>query len=145
DEPLQVVGKHIKLPWEEQDWRALGELRQQEQFQNLLKEDREKGFDLSQAPLMRCALIQLSDSRFHFVWSHHHLLLDGWSVAQLLNEVAVCYDALDDGREPELGFTRPYADYIRWLQEQNPAQAETFWREALKGFTAPINLNVDHP
>jgi len=143
DEPLQVVGKHITLPWEQQDWRELGALQQQEQFESFLKADRENGFDLSQAPLMRCALIQLSDSSFRFIWSHHHLLLDGWSVSRLLNEVVACYEAFDADREPELRYNRPYADYIRWLQQQDASQAETFWREMLKGFTAPTAVNVD--
>src|SRR6185503_10224857 len=35
---------------------------------------------------------------------------------------------------------RPYRDYIAWLQQQDLASAEKYWRETLKGFTTPTPL-----
>jgi non-ribosomal peptide synthetase component F len=41
---------------------------------------------------------------------------------------------------------RPYRDYIAWLQKQNLAEADAYWKRTLKGFTAPTPLFVDrHP
>jgi surfactin family lipopeptide synthetase C len=91
---------------------------------------------------MRLALVQLTEEAFQFIWSLHHLLLDGWSRPILLQEVFQTYNAFCAGREPHLRVSRPYGDYVAWLQKQDLSQAEQFWRQELKGFTTPTVLNV---
>ncbi|HEY0079210.1 MAG TPA: condensation domain-containing protein, partial [Pyrinomonadaceae bacterium] len=61
--PVQVVRRKVKLPLTEEDWRGMSEDEQQRLFDQRLFADRRLGFNLSQAPLMRLLLIQLSDSR----------------------------------------------------------------------------------
>ena len=39
--------------------------------------------------------------------------------------------------------SRPYANYITWLRQQDLSQAEAFWRRTLKGFIIPTPLKVD--
>ena len=141
--PLQVVGRRVGAPWERQDWRELPETEQEERFRAYLKADRDRGFKLSSAPLMRLALFQLGKDTYKFVWSHHHILLDGWSVHLLINEVATFYACFCQGQNIRLNPSRPYRDYIAWLQRQDQAAAERFWRESFKGFTAPTPLSVD--
>jgi surfactin family lipopeptide synthetase C len=141
--PLQVVGRRVGAPWERQDWRGLSETEQEERFSAYLKADRGRGFKLSSAPLMRLALFQLSKDTYKFVWSHHHILLDGWSVHLLINEVASFYACLRQGQNIRRNPSRPYRDYIAWLQRQDQAAAERFWRESFKGFTTPTPLSVD--
>jgi hypothetical protein len=74
---------------------------------------------------------------------HHHLLLDGWSVSLVLNEVAAYYEAYAGGRQIELDRPRPYKDYIDWLLKQDMPKAEAFWRGLLNGFTSPTPLGID--
>jgi surfactin family lipopeptide synthetase C len=143
DKPLQVVLARIELPWEQHDWRGLPPAEQEAQFASLLREEQERGFDLSQAPLLHLTLIETSDDRYRFVWSFHHMLLDGWSMPLLLKEIFVFYNAYRDVKELNLESPRPYRDYISWLRRQDPATTEGFWRETLKGFTAPTPLVVD--
>ena len=142
EEPLQVVRARVRLPWVEEDWRGLSPLEQQGRLEAFLEADRARGFDLGQAPLMRCALLREAEDTYRFVLGFHHLLLDGWSVSLLLNEVLAFYEAYCRGRELRLERPRPYRDYIAWLQQQDLAQAEGFWREALRGITAPTPLGV---
>ncbi len=142
-EPLQVVCAKAKLPWEELDWREVSFAEQQALLEAYLKSDRQHGFELKSAPLMRNALIRMSDDAYHFVWSHHHILLDGWCIGLLLKELFIHYGALCQGKDvpvSHLEQTRPYRDYVAWLQEQDLPQAETFWRKSLSGFTAPTQL-----
>jgi acyl carrier protein len=87
-------------------------------------------------------LIQLADDVHRFIWSHHHLLLDGWSLSLVLKEVLNDYEALCRGESPNAIARRPYADYIAWLRQQDLAQAEAFWRQTLKGFRKPTTLGV---
>ena len=89
------------------------------------------------------AVSRLADDAHEFIWSRHHLLLDGWSVSLVLKEVFVCYAAFRQGREPPLEQPRPYRDYLAWLQQQDVARAESFWRATMSGFRAPTPLGVD--
>src|ERR1041384_7725734 len=61
DKPLQVVHRRAALPLEEYDWRGLSTTEQATRLRVLLKADRQRGFDLSAAPLMRLALIRTSE------------------------------------------------------------------------------------
>jgi amino acid adenylation domain-containing protein len=117
---------------------------QERQIEALLEENQARGFELSKAPLMRLVLLQLAENVYQFIWSLHQLLLDGWSRPLLLQEVFRMYDALCAGREPHLEVRRAYRDYIAWLQQQDLAQAEKFWRQTLRVFTTPTALNIDH-
>lgn len=142
DKPLQLVHRQVELPWEVQDWREFPPVEQQERLVAFLQAEQERGFDLSQAPLMRFALIRVSDEIFQFIWSHHHLLLDGWSLPVLLNEVFALYCAFSQGNDLKLKPSRPYRDYITWLHEQDSAEAESFWREALRNVTGSPPLII---
>jgi amino acid adenylation domain-containing protein len=142
DEPLQVVGERAALVWEREDWRGLTQHAQRERLETLLDADRRRGFDLTRAPLMRLTLIDANAGESYFVWSHHHLLLDGWSVSLLMREVSEQYQALRRGVQPRLERPRPFREYIAWLRQQDAARAEAFWREALEGVSVPTPLGV---
>ncbi|HEV2705168.1 MAG TPA: condensation domain-containing protein [Pyrinomonadaceae bacterium] len=144
DEPFQVVSRHVALDWQEHDWRGLSSEEQRERLDAFLAEDRAKGFNLSRPPLTRQFLIQLEDDLYRFVWSYHQMLLDGWSRISVIREVSAYYDAYTRGQELSLKRTRPYRDYISWLQRQDLSKAEAFWRETLKGFTTPVSLKMRH-
>jgi amino acid adenylation domain-containing protein/non-ribosomal peptide synthase protein (TIGR01720 family) len=141
--PLQVVRRQARLSWTIDDWRGVDPAEQESRLQQFVRDDLARGFDLGKAPLMRLALFRSSDDTYHFVWSQHHILLDGWSLPQVLSEVFRSYEAFAQGRELPLPRPRPYRDYIAWLQRQDMAQAEAFWRRFLAGFSAPTPLGVD--
>jgi hypothetical protein len=144
-QPAQLVRKRIDLPWELQDWRGVLPDEQKRRLNELRVRERERGFDLSSAPLMRFVVLRLADDSYHFLWSHHHLLLDGWSLPLLINDFAECYDAFREGRNPRFGHVCPYRDYIVWLQRQDLAQAEAYWRRTLSGFTKATPLPFAKP
>jgi amino acid adenylation domain-containing protein/non-ribosomal peptide synthase protein (TIGR01720 family) len=142
EKPLQVLHRSVRLPFEQLDWRELSTAEQEARVNAYLEADRARGFDLAQAPLMRLTLIHLADNLHHLVWSNHHLLLDGWSMPVLLKELLDRYEALRAGRTLPMERSRPYGDYIGWLQRQDMAAAERFFRQSLQGFTAPTPLAV---
>ncbi|MBH2032871.1 MAG: non-ribosomal peptide synthase/polyketide synthase [Pseudomonadales bacterium] len=132
-DPLQAVFADVELPIEELDWRDRNDTEQA--LSELAAAEQAKGFDLSCPPLMRFILVRLGDDRHQMIWIYHHLLLDGWSASRLLGDMLRLYhhDSL-----PTL--TGRYADYIAWLQRQDGAQAEGFWRERLALLEAPTIL-----
>ena len=144
DKPYQVVYRQVELPWEVLDWREVHEDEQQRRLGEYLRADRYRDFDLTKAPLMRFALIRLANTSHQFVWSFHHLLLDGWSIAALNQEVLGHYQAIRENQQLKLETVRPYRDYILWLQQQDSTQAEAFWRRTLQGFSAQTPLRSDH-
>lgn len=141
DKPVQIVSEEVELPFEELDWRGLPE--SERQWNALLEADRHRGFELSKAPLMRCVLARIDDNVHRFLWSHHHLLLDGWSLPIVLREVLSFYEAFCQGSDLELECAPAFRDYILWLQRQDMQKAEQFWRQALRGFTTPVALGID--
>jgi amino acid adenylation domain-containing protein len=141
--PLQLVRKQVQLPWTEQDWRDCSLTDCQARLASFLKADREQGFILDQAPLMRCALIQVTEDSYYFVWSHHHLLMDGWCLPIILKEVFTFYQAFCQGQVLHLPTPRPYRDYLAWLQKQDISKAKAFWQQQLQGFTTPTPFQID--
>ncbi|TDV56269.1 non-ribosomal peptide synthetase [Actinophytocola oryzae] len=141
-EPVQVVGRAVSVPFDWADWRDRTD--HAAAWERLLREDREQGFDMARAPLMRLVLRQIADEEHLFVWSHHHILLDGWSFGTVLHEALSCYAALvTDGTPPDLPAPRPFGDFIRYLTDRDPVADTDFWRDYLAGFTAPTRLAVD--
>ncbi|AUS99567.1 non-ribosomal peptide synthetase [Nostoc sp. CENA543] len=147
DKPLQVVYRHVELPIKQLDWRGIDATEQQKLLDDFLVQDREEGFDLSQAPLMRVTLIRFDDHTYKFVWSSHMIIVDGWSSPLVIKEVIELYIAYSQGQNIDLGKGSVFRDYIAWLRRQDSSQAEEFWRRMLKGLKAPTplkNLYVDN-
>jgi len=142
ERPLQAVHQRVRLPIEHLDWRGLCEADQRARLDAFLREDRKRGFALGEAPLMRLTLIRSTEEAYRFICAHHHMLLDGWSLSSLMRDLLACYGALRRREAPPLEPARPYRDYIEWLEQQDPAAAERFWRKALTGFTAPTSLGI---
>ncbi|HXA86026.1 MAG TPA: amino acid adenylation domain-containing protein, partial [Candidatus Dormibacteraeota bacterium] len=138
--PVQVIQKQATLPWHEEEWSTLSSEDQQSAWEAFLRQDRTRGFDLTQAPQIRLALIKIGESSYYFVKSNHHILLDGWGVHIILAEVFALYEAYRQGQELRLSPETPYREYVTWLQQQSEQKAENFWREELKGFTKPTPL-----
>jgi amino acid adenylation domain-containing protein/non-ribosomal peptide synthase protein (TIGR01720 family) len=142
EKPLQVVYDNVELPWQELDWCGLEAAKQQAKLTEFLESDCNSGFNLQQPPLMRCAVIRLEANKYQFIWSHHHLLMDGWCNGILLTEVFTLYKAFCQSEDVTLPSPIPYGNYILWLQQQNPEQAESYWRKQLQDFTAPTVLGI---
>ncbi|HYD78842.1 MAG TPA: amino acid adenylation domain-containing protein [Paucimonas sp.] len=139
---LQIVWREAALPCTVLDWRRLPSDRHDARLAEFLARDRARGFDLAQAPLMRIALIVRHDGATEFVWTKHHLLLDGWSSARLLNEVLSRYFAMLDGQGMERTNAAQgrYRDYVEWVMRQPQDAPERFWRETLAGLSGPLRL-----
>ncbi|MCP4572602.1 MAG: non-ribosomal peptide synthetase, partial [bacterium] len=140
EKPVQVVHRKLEVGIERGSWRGLSPADERRRLSSFLGADRERGFELGEAPLMRLALFELGERDFQFIWSVHHIYLDGWSQALILGDMFRCYEALSQGRPISLVPPRPYRDYIAWLQRQDLEEAGKYWQEVLRDFTAPTLL-----
>ena len=144
-QPLQIVLKEVQIPWHCLDWQKIPAQEQQQKLEELLQTQKKQGFQLNQAPLMQCTLIKMGEQLYKFIWSHHHILIDGWCLPIIFSEVWSFYEAECEGKICNLPTPKPYKNYISWLQNQDLSRAEIFWRQNLSGFQAPTPLMVDKP
>ncbi|MGM7721814.1 amino acid adenylation domain-containing protein [Metabacillus sp. Hm71] len=141
EEPVQVVHRNLKVPFQVVDWTNLSKHERMKSLEMLLEEDRKKGFDLSEPPLMRILVVKRGESAYDVVWTHHHLQVDGWCNSILFKEIGEIYKAYCTGEKLALGKARSFKDYIEWLRRQDKQKAEQFWRKTLKGFKEPIRFS----
>ncbi|XBO87378.1 condensation domain-containing protein [Bacillus licheniformis] len=90
DGPQQVVLSHRKVPVQTEDISALTAEQQQTLIKSRKRADRLRGFDLQKGPLMRLSLYQTGENRHTCVWTHHHIMMDGWSLGIVLQDFSTC-------------------------------------------------------
>ncbi|MFD9739332.1 amino acid adenylation domain-containing protein [Umezawaea sp. NPDC059074] len=142
-EPLQLVREHVTLPVTHLDWTGLDHADQDERLRRLEDADRATGLDLGAAPLMRVAIAQVSRDEVLVLWTFHHVLLDGWSAAQLFTEVCEHHAAITGGTTGPSTTRRPFGDYLSWLHRQDRTDSERHWRHVLDGFRDTTPLPFD--
>ncbi|MDJ0382276.1 non-ribosomal peptide synthetase [Streptomyces sp. G-G2] len=129
-EPVQVILRDAEPDWCESDLSGLEPGERAAELQRLLDTDRTRTFDLSRPPL-RFSLIKLAEQEYRFVFTAHHILLDGWSMPLVLGELMALYN--NGGDTAQLPPVIPYKDYLGWLGRQDRAEAELAWKRALAG------------
>ncbi|MCP3774857.1 amino acid adenylation domain-containing protein [Paenibacillus sp. MZ04-78.2] len=140
DVPLQIVYRKQKPEIYVSDLRGIEEAQRDAALQAFRSEDRERGFDLTQGPLMRVAIFRVQDRRYHLIWSFHHIVMDGWCLPLVTREVFNHYFTLLKGQEAESAYTPPFSEYIEWLQRQDVEAAKRYWNEYLEGYEGQTRI-----
>ncbi|HET6709396.1 amino acid adenylation domain-containing protein, partial [Amycolatopsis sp.] len=141
--PVQVVHRQVPVPVVHTDLRALPESERAAETERLWEARTAEAIDLTKPPLMRLKFLRLSDTSVRIHWASHHLLLDGWSFAQVLTDVFTEYAALSGNTAAASPPRPPYRDYVAWLAGQDEAAAEEYWRTTLSGLAGPTPLPFD--
>ncbi|GAA4471597.1 hypothetical protein GCM10023094_02580 [Rhodococcus olei] len=134
---VQVVVADVEVPWREVDVAGLPEAERDAEVERLIAAQRTDHFEMAAPPLIRFLLLRRPEGRFSLVITNHHILLDGWSLPLLIQDLLTLY-ATQDGVEPPR--FRPYRDYLAWLAEQNLRVSADAWTEALAGIEQPTLL-----
>lgn len=132
--PVQTVCKSASARMIEADWRELGETEQWSRLDSLLQQERQQGFDFGEASALRLRLIRVAGDVWWFIWSQHHIVLDGWSMGIVLRDVMQAYRACQHEQPWRSPARYVYSDYLRWLVKRDQAQALQYWRQQLAGF-----------
>jgi len=145
DRPMQVVRGRTDEPWVEHHWTDLPVEEQRRRLDAFLQADRGQSFDLSKGPLVRVALLETGVAGRVLVWTHHHLLLDGWSVSLLVRLLADTYAALRRDGHARIPPSFGQRDYLLWLQAQDQRGKQDYWRDAFAGFVPlpPMRLSTN--
>lgn len=95
------------------------------------KADWKKGFHLSGESLMRLTIVELNEERYEFIWSSHHILMDGWCVSVLINDFFEILNAVRLGSTLNNPTPKPYSNYINWISELEEEHSLSYWEGVL--------------
>ncbi|MGV0646734.1 amino acid adenylation domain-containing protein, partial [Mycolicibacterium sp. XJ2546] len=130
DEPVQTIPAEPTVPWHFVDVGVEGD----EETEQLCAAERVAVCDLVHAPAFRVALIRTATERHRFVMTNHHIVLDGWSLPILMQEIFASYHG------HRLPTAAPYRSFVSWLADRDLDAAHSAWRHALAGFETPTLL-----
>ncbi len=143
EEPLQLVLRQRKFKLYFQDISLLPGDEKSLYMEDFLRKDREKGFNLTKDILVRLSLFKTGLSSYSLVWNFHHIIMDGWCLGIIFNELLQVYRRLKEGKTAILEPITPYSEYIKWLGKQEKIGKQVglnYWREYLAGFEEPVDL-----
>lgn len=102
--------------------------------------DRKRGFDLKRGSLMRLSILQIDATTFEFIWSYHHIIIDGWSMGILIEEFFEIYNGLHNKRPIRIEDPQPYKRYISWLTNKDTKASNNFWKNYLANITKASHI-----
>ncbi|WP_155983870.1 non-ribosomal peptide synthetase, partial [Paenibacillus sp. 1-18] len=128
-QPLQVVYRHKNPSFRYEDVRG-----REHAIAEFVAQDKARNFDLGKDALMRVAIFRTGDNSYRFVWSFHHIVMDGWCLSLVTEEVLNAYLSLMKNKQPVLAPVKPYSHYVEWLERQDAQEATRYWSDYLAGF-----------
>ena len=126
-EPVQVLPAQPQIAWRDVDFDDDVE----QQVERLCAAERAAVCDLAGQPTFRAALITMPGNRHRLVLTIHHIVIDGWSLPILLQEIFASYYG------QRLPAPVGYRSFVSWLACQDRDVAQATWREVLDGFQTP--------
>lgn len=130
--PVQVVLKERKIDLLYHDLRPqLSDGSEETLVKRIYEKDRSLKFELDREILVRITVLQLANEEFEIIWSHHHIIMDGWSMGIMMGEFEIVYNFLETQKSISLPKAIPYQNYITYLQGAKDELASNFWRNYL--------------
>ena len=142
------ITRDIALPWLERDISGENKESRRLLVQQCANEIARHCFDLSLAPLMTATLLVVAPEEHILFMNFHHIVVDGWSIGIMVQEISAGYEAHHAGRPFLLNPLKwQYTDYIAWQAELAQTGAMDrdldFWQQKLAGVPACITMPAD--
>jgi len=145
-EPTQYIHEYQQVAFYERDATTWSE----SYLARSLAEEARRPFNLIEGPLFRITLYKSSAHEHVLLLALHHIISDLWSLAILVQDLAIAYQAESRGRKMNLPpLELQYIDYVSWQQEmlagRRGEELWSYWRKQLAGELPVLNLPVDKP
>ncbi|WP_133134280.1 non-ribosomal peptide synthetase, partial [Legionella santicrucis] len=137
EELVQVIDKTGHLHWQFIDL-SQDKDNQEHKIQQLIQEDRQKAYDLTQGSLFRIQLIKQEATHYTCIFNAHHAIIDGWSGPLLLGFVHEMYMKLLHQECIDFTLDTAYAQSQHFLQVQE-LENQSFWQQ----YVAQIEHKAD--
>ena len=144
--PVARISERVEVSLEVTDACHLSEAALQEH----LSQSSYHVFDLEAGPLLRVELMKRGVAEYVLLIVAHHIVVDFWSLAILLNELGVLYEAEQRNVTASLvPITLQYPDYVEWqtrmLEEEQGERLLGYWNRQLENTPPPLDLNAGRP
>lgn len=114
------------------------------QVETIINREANTVFQLEAPPLLRLVVLRLPGETWRLLLTFHHLVVDGWSLMILFDEINHAYDKLRLGYQPILpSISLQYRDYAAWHTQQNFESAIAYWLQQLAGAPPELALPID--
>ncbi len=140
--PVQIVLKQRQVDFQFLDLRSIPSAERMAYLEELLLQERQKGFDLSRDVLIRIRVYQCRDRVYEMVWNFPHILLDGWSGGILQSEFITLYEAYVRNKDPELPPPADYNLFLDWLEKRHFEDDLAYWKNLLQDYDALASVPV---
>jgi surfactin family lipopeptide synthetase A/fengycin family lipopeptide synthetase B len=134
EQPLQLVLSQREPQIDYKDLTAYSKVELARFIEAHKIRDREHKFNLEAGPLIRMIFFKTDECTHQVIWGFHHIIIDGWCMGILAQDLFHIYKSLVDDAPIELPPPYPYNDYIQWLSEQDQEKALQYWSEYLKDY-----------
>ena len=133
----EEIVSQVQVTWKFEDLTDQGESKAMAKAQALFRKASLRGMDLQKSPLVETQLLKLNNRRFFFIFSLHHSVGDGQSLAILLKQISKTYAELSQNQAPttrpsRFSFRQYYNSYEAWLEGENRKRLEKFWKRETK-------------
>jgi amino acid adenylation domain-containing protein len=147
---VPAVAEHQPVELSYTDLNALLDGRRTAEVSRIVTQEARKPFDLANGPLMRAALLCLSEENHVLVVTLHNLVADEWSLSIFARELDALYQAYSAGETSALSdLPVQYADcadwHKNWFVGDVVEQHISYWRKRLAGIPAVLELPTDRP
>ena len=143
-----VIGGEHKLHATFVDLRGITSTQQQEILEDAKSEEARSPFSLTRGPLARATCFHMAPNHAVLLLTAHHIVLDGWSANQVLEEVGLAY-AKGKAAQKEFAPLLPFSSYAMLEREREIAGEfaanEQYWIERFKDRTPRLDLPIDQP
>ena len=149
-QPIQEINPPFTFTLPVLNLRSCPETERETEALRIATEKLRQGFDLTQGPLLRATLIQLTKTDYRLYLAVHHIVVDGESMIGIfLPELETLYRAFSQGLPsplPELALQ--YADFAvwqrKWLQGDIISHQLAYWEKQLENLPQ-LQLPTDRP
>ncbi|MEX2594095.1 MAG: amino acid adenylation domain-containing protein [Anditalea sp.] len=144
-----LVYQNLPNQFSYRDISGLSDLGKAEVLQKHLLADALHVFDLVKGPLFRATLLKTAENEHHFTFTAHHLIIDGWSIGVVIEELGKLYTAYAQGMSPDLPSPKAFSEFAReqnlFLESQQYTEVENFWLNLFKDKVPVLDLPTDRP
>ncbi|WP_157202148.1 non-ribosomal peptide synthetase, partial [Massilia sp. Root335] len=144
-EPLQLIHRSVPAPLYVNDLRHMDAAAQDAHLAHELARLRGERIDLKAAPLFHAHVYRIADAEFELIWLEHHAILDGWSLASFMTQLAQEY-AMLAGVQPMRAAPRLSSSYRDFIDRERQAIADpeqqAFWAGYLADAAPTVLLGM---
>jgi amino acid adenylation domain-containing protein len=139
DRPLQVVLRACGLNLLHERHEDLDSAERERVLLARCQARRLEPLPLDVAPLMRVTCLRFGAQDHAVIWDFHHILMDGWCIGVVQQELSSLYLALQSGNPPPASKALAFGRYVSWLETCRQGANPTFWKTYFQGFqSAPV-------